>query len=132
MPEEQQAAADAVYRVEDIRGLPMPDTFFGLLDAIRERPGMYIGRKSLRDFYAWLGGYRFARMQAGLPPLPDAAEFDGFDAFVCDKYRWHDVGGWAAKIAYHYRDDADALDEFFALLEEYRAGMQPPPNAARG
>jgi hypothetical protein len=110
----------------------MSDTFFGLLDSIRERPGMYIGRKSLRDFYAWLGGYRFARMQAGLARSTDEDEFEGFDAFVCEKYRWHDVGGWAAKIAYFHRDDAEALDEFFKLLDEFRASRRPPPKARRG
>jgi hypothetical protein len=132
MPEERQAPADAVYRAEDIKVLPVPDTFFGLLAAIRERPGMYIGRKSLRDFYAWLNGYQFARMQTGVPPLADEAEFDGFDAFVCGKYRWHDVGGWAAKIAYYYRDDADALDEFFKLLDEFRAASKPRSRRAGG
>ncbi|HEX4608613.1 MAG TPA: hypothetical protein VH092_10455 [Urbifossiella sp.] len=131
MPEERQPPADAVYRAEDIKVLPVPDTFFGLLAAVRDRPGMYIGRKSLRDFYAWLGGLQFARMQAKLPPLPGEDEFDGFDAFVCDKYRWHDVGGWAAKIAYYYHDGAGALDQFFALLDEYRAGRQSP-QAPRG
>ena len=131
MSEERQPPADAVYWAEDIKVFPVPNTFFGLLAAVRERPGMYIGRKSLRDFYSWLGGFGFARMQAGLPPLPGEDEFDGFDAFVCDKYRWHDVGGWAAKIAYYYRDDADALDQFFALLDEYRAGRQPS-EAPRG
>jgi hypothetical protein len=131
MTEERQPPTDAVYRAEDIKVLPVPDTFFGLLAAVRERPGMYIGRKSLRDFYTWLGGLRFARMQAKLPPLAGQDEFDGFDAFVCNKYRWHDVGGWAAKIAYYYRDDADALDQFFVLLDEYRAGRQPP-QAPRG
>lgn len=113
---------DPVYRAEDINVRSMPDTFFGLLDAIRERPGMYIGRKSLRDFNAWLNGYTYARLEAGSAPLPDEAQFEGFDAFVCDKYDWHDVGGWAAKIAYYHRDDANALDEFFRLVDEYRAG----------
>jgi hypothetical protein len=92
---------------------------------------VYIGRKSLQVFSAWLEGYRFARTQAGLPPLPDKGEFDGFDAFVCAKYRWHDVGGWAAKIAYFYRDDTVALDQFFVLLDEYRAGgRHADPGAA--
>ena len=35
MLEERLPPADAVYRVEDIKILPIPDTFFGLLDAIR-------------------------------------------------------------------------------------------------
>jgi hypothetical protein len=112
--------AEVVYRTEDIKTLAVPDTFFGLLEAIRQRPGMYIGRKSLRDFRAWLDGFQFGRVQAGVEPLPDEAEFEGFDAFVCNKYRWHDVGGWAAKIAYYHRDDADAFDEFFRLLDEFR------------
>jgi hypothetical protein len=131
MPEERKPPTDAVYRAEDIKVQPMPDTFFGLLTAIRERPGMYIGQKSLRDFRAWLVGYRFARMQAGVPPLPDEVEFEGFDAFVCDKYRWHDVGGWAAKIAYYYRDDALAWDEFFKLVDEFRAAKPPKPSRGR-
>jgi hypothetical protein len=131
MLEERQPPADAVYRAEDVNVLPMPDTFFGLLDAIRERPGLFIGRKSLGDFSAWLDGYWFARMQGGLPPLPDEAEFDGFDAFVCAKYRWRDAGGWAAKIAYYYRDDALALDEFFKLVDEFRAAKQPMPGEPR-
>ena len=129
MPEERQTAADTVYRAEDTKVRKMPDTFFGLLEAIRERPAMYIGRKSLRDFKAWLDGYWCARMQAGVPPLADEDEFEGFDSFVCDKFRWHDTGGWAAKIAYYERDDASALDEFFKLLDEFRAAKRPPPKS---
>jgi hypothetical protein len=124
MPEDRQPPADAVYRAEYIKVLRTPDTFFGLLAAIRERPGIYIGQKSLRDLFAWLCGFRFARMMAKLPPLPDEGEFEEFDAFVCDEFRWHDVGGWAAKIAYYYRDDADAFDQFFVLLDKYRAGRR--------
>lgn len=125
MPEDRQPPADAEYRKEDINVLPMPKTFFELLAVIRERPALCLGRKSLQAFRAWLHGYTFARLQAGLPPLPDDGEFDGFHAFVCDKYRWHDVGGWAAKIAYYYRDDDRALDEFFKLVDEYRSAKQP-------
>jgi hypothetical protein len=122
---ERQPPKDAVYRAEDIQVLPMHKSFFGLLAAIRERPDMYIGRKSLQDLRTWLAGYRFARMQNNLPPLPDDGEFDGFDAFICNKYRWHDVRGWAAKIAYNYHDDALALDEFFRLLDEFLSTKEP-------
>ena len=92
---------------------------------------MFIGRKSVRDLRIWLEGYSFARGQAGLPLLPDEGEFDGFDDFVCKKYGWQDVGGWAAKIAYYYRDDGHALDEFFKLLDEYRAAKQRKSRRAK-
>jgi hypothetical protein len=132
MSEEERAPDDLVYPTDNIEVLGVPETFYGLLEAIRHRPGTYLGRKSLRDFYAWLGGCRFGRMQCGLPPLQDEVEFEQFDFFVCEKYRWHDTGGWAAKIAYYHRDDAEALDEFFRLLGEFRAGYRPKPESARG
>lgn len=94
---------------------------FEILGAIRHKPGMYLGRPSLLALRYWLVGYKMGRTHAGAMPFPDETEFDGFDGFVCDKYRWHDSGGWAAKIAYHYRDDATAFEEFFKLLDEYRA-----------
>jgi hypothetical protein len=118
-----EPASDSAYSIENIQVLPMPVTFFELLASIRQRPGMYIGRQSLQGLEAWLMGYHFARLQAELPPLPDEAEFDGFDEFVCDRYHWHDVGGWAAHIAYHHRDDHNAFHEFFQLLDEFRAGL---------
>jgi hypothetical protein len=121
MHDDRQPPADVVYREEDLNTLPMPNTFFELLDLIRKKPGMYFGLMSFRHFHVWLEGFRFARMQAGLSPLPDDDKFAEFDAFVCDKYRWHDVAGWAAKIEYYYRDDTTAFDQFFKLLDEFRA-----------
>jgi hypothetical protein len=98
----------------------MPSGFYELLEAIRRRPGMYLGQKSLRDFAAWLQGYFYGKSEAGLPDTEAEVEFRDFDEFVQEKYQWHDVGGWAAKIQYYHRDDAAALDEFFKLLDEFR------------
>jgi hypothetical protein len=39
MAEDRQPPGNAVDRDEDIGVLAMPDTFFGLLEAIRRRPG---------------------------------------------------------------------------------------------
>ena len=91
------------------------------LDQVRRRPAMYLGRKSLRDLASWLHGYRHALFAHGL--LADGMEdwFHSFDEFVQDRYDWHDVGGWAGKIAYRYWDDDAAFDEFFRLLDEFRA-----------
>src|SRR4051794_22534614 len=111
--EERQPPADAEYRAAGGRVRPIPGTYFEILDSIRERPGLYLGQKSVELLQVWLWGFTMGRAQAHLPPLPDLEEWRGFDDFVCGKYRWHDVGGWAAKIAYYYRDDATAMDKFF-------------------
>ena len=103
---------------------PEPHTFYELLDDIRRRPAMYLGRKSLRDLDAWLQGYHMGKAEAGAAASDEEQEFREFDAFVQDKYDWHDVGGWAWKIAYYHRDDASALDEFFKLLDEFRESKQ--------
>lgn len=97
-----------------------PQSFYELLDAIRRCPAMYLGRSSLHDLFIWLVGYSMGRMEAGIVPSDEEREFEEFDAFVQEKYDWHDVGGWAAKIAYYHREDASALDEFFKLLDEFR------------
>ncbi len=106
---------------------PQP-TFYKILDSIRQRPVMYLGRKSLRDFDAWLSGFRFAVEQTSLKDDVEWIEFQDFDEFVQDQYDWHDVGGWAGKITYYLRDEGAGLDEFFRLLDEFRAARLKPPS----
>ena len=101
-----------------------PKEFYGLLEAIRERPAMYLGIESLDRLDMWLQGYKDAKWQYGITPDANEKEFydreEGFDEFVQHKYDWHDVGGWAAKIRYYHRNDVAALYEFFGLLDEFR------------
>ncbi|APW59086.1 hypothetical protein [Paludisphaera borealis] len=110
---------DVMRRSEALKG------FYGLLESVRERPGIYLGHKSLQRFDSWLHGYRHARWGLGIAQTSEEQEFDEFDAFVQRKYDWRDVGGWAAKIAYYHCDDADAFDEFFKLLDEFREENRP-------
>ena len=94
--------------------------FYELLESVRARPAMYFGVKSFRDFHSWLAGYQYARFEAGTPPTEEEKEFAGFDDFIQERFEWHDVGGWAGKIAYYNRHDSNALDEFFKLLDEFK------------
>jgi hypothetical protein len=94
--------------------------FYALLDEIRKRPGLYLGQKSFQNLAPWLQGYFVGKEQAGAFVTEEELEFRDFDDFVQEKYDWHDVGGWAAKIQYHHRDDASAFEEFFRLLDEFK------------
>lgn len=95
-------------------------SFYALLDEIRKRPGLYLGSNSFRNLDPWLQGYFYGKAQVSEPDSEEI-EFRGFDDFVQEKYDWHDVGGWAAKIQYYHCDDASALEEFFRLLDEFKA-----------
>ena len=121
MPTDPAPVVDSEYRPEDAHLLGRPRTFYGLLEAIRRRPAVYLGHKSLTAFRSWLEGYRYAKLEVGAARSEEEEEFRGFDSFVCEKYRWHDTGGWAAKIAYYHQDDGAALDEFFKIVDEFRA-----------
>ncbi|MEP7342039.1 MAG: hypothetical protein ABI977_30185 [Acidobacteriota bacterium] len=105
-------------------------SFYKLMDAIRQRPGLYLGRNSILAFDAWLQGYWYAQGEFGIPLTEEEIEFRGFDDFIRQKYDWDDEGGWAAKIQYYYRDDARALDEFFKLLDEFRESKTKQDNQA--
>lgn len=94
--------------------------FYELLEAIRLRPAMCLGRKSLHDFNGWVAGYRIGKAHSGASTSTEEQELREFDEFIQEKCRWHDVGGWAAKIAYYHRDDSAALDEFFKLFDEFQ------------
>lgn len=94
----------------------------GLLESIRQWPAMYLGRKSVHDLHIWLQGLQTGLALSG--DFENDVDFSAFDQFVQDKYNWHDVGGWAGKIAYHRRDEAIALDRFFELYDEFRDQQQ--------
>ena len=73
---------------------------------------------------AWLHGYDYAKLESRVARSAEEEDFDAFGDFLCDKYDGHDVGGWAATIAYYHGDDASAFDEFFKLLDEFRASRK--------
>jgi hypothetical protein len=115
--------------------VPVPQKlpgFYELLDSIRLQPELYTGRKSLQDFRMFLLGYQLGRIHSGIAPSHEEQEFREFDYFIQQKYRWYDVGGWAAKIQYFYWNDANALDEFFKLFDEFRESKRKKRERKQG
>ncbi len=98
--------------------------FYAMLDEIRKRPGLYLGGNSFQRLDPWLQGYFYGKGESGAAATEEELEFRDFGEFVQKKYRWHDVGGWAAKIQYYCQDDASALTEFFRLLDEFKTQKQ--------
>jgi len=80
----------------------------------------------------FLLGYQLGRIHSDIAPSHEEQEFREFDYFIQQKYRWYDVGGWAAKIQYFYRNEANALDEFFKLFDEFRESKRKKRERKQG
>ena len=54
------------------------DNLYKLLQNIKKRPAMYIGKNSIFNLQAFLDGYYFARREIGIPLTAKETEFQTF------------------------------------------------------
>jgi hypothetical protein len=93
-------------------------SMLGLLNEIRRRPGMFLGEESLTKLAAYVDGYGFGLDQAGVEdPFALIADFRDW---VHERYQTTEVN-WEVLILAASRDEADALDRFWRLLDEFLA-----------
>jgi hypothetical protein len=93
------------------------DQFLNMLDRICERPGMYVGERSLRLFSAYMGGYEHALEDNGLGRI-----LDGFAAWVFLKYdiyspAWH----WTRVLHHSLGTEQAAIARLPTLVREFLA-----------
>ena len=92
-----------------------------LLQALREKPGLYIGRKSLKLLTAFVTGYIhcvYIREGICLKFLP------GFQEFIEKKYGYYCGLGWSQIIEIYSVYEETAFDKFFELLDEFKTVSQ--------
>lgn len=100
----------------NIKIIPWKDS---ILDTVRDRPGMYVGVKSLSALWFFLHGYQMCRWrlgQNGPQEVPDHfADWVG--------YRLHLQSGrsgfWHLAILERIRDEEAAFDRFYELRDEF-------------
>jgi hypothetical protein len=101
-------------------------TVYDLLDALRRRPGMFLGGKSIALLQAFLSGLSFAELPPGTPSFWDFSQWFGVRARPeSSSFPWH-----------HIEESVGAeraVDAFFEYLDEFRsntprelARVQPP------
>lgn len=93
--------------------------FFDLLQRIKQRPGMYLGKCSITRLRAFLDGYEMARAELGFPDTEEQQQLDGFQEWIQERYQITSTHGWDSIILFFSVDEKDALDKFFKLLEEF-------------
>lgn len=93
---------------------------FELLEKIRTKPGMYIGRPSVSDLFMFLVGYEYGRGESGVEPTEEEDDFYGeFQPWLQKKLGIKTVSSWAKMIMLSCHDEKAGFEKFFKLLDEF-------------
>ncbi|MCL1467642.1 hypothetical protein [Argonema galeatum] len=95
------------------------DNFYDVLQKIKKRPAMYLGRHSIFSLQAFLDGYYFARRELGVPLTKQEAEFQEFLQWLRQKFQVETGQLWASILLFHATDERSAVERFFSLFEEF-------------
>lgn len=98
---------------------------YEMLQRIKQRPGMYLGRCSITRLRAYLDGYMGSRLDLGLPQTEQEREFQGFQGWIQKRYNITSSHGWDNIILFYSADERDALNKFFQLFEQFIKGENP-------
>ncbi|MGL5059536.1 MAG: hypothetical protein ACRC62_06100 [Microcoleus sp.] len=90
-----------------------------MLQRIKQRPGMYLGKCSITRLRAFLNGYEMARAELGLPDTEQQQQLEGFQEWIQERYQITSTHGWDSIILFFSADEKDAFDGFFKLLDEF-------------
>jgi hypothetical protein len=93
-------------------------TLLDVIQKIRERPGLILGRPSASNLYFFLSGFAYARKDSN----PGDYDFlAAFNQWVHDRYKVTSTQGWAKIIEFYSMTEADEMALFWKLLDEYLA-----------
>jgi hypothetical protein len=105
------------------------ETLYQVLDRIRWRPGMWLGKTSITLMDAFINGF-FMACNGGTkeePPFYGVHGDFNFNDFIGKFYGKHTTPGWKNLILWANNDDeVVALEKFFELLDEFRMAHNGP------
>lgn len=107
------------------------DNFYDLLQKIKKRPAMYLGRNSIFSLQAFLDGYYFARRELGLPLTAQESEFQEFLQWIRIRFNVETGQLWASILLFQCADERSAVERFFSLFEEFLNRGEGHPEAQK-
>jgi hypothetical protein len=94
---------------------------YAVLSKIQSRSGMYIGKPSITVLRHFLVGYEFARSELGIESTDEEIDFyDHFHPWIEKRFGVRTAKSWADIILLFTRDEKEAFDYFFNLLDEFK------------
>lgn len=102
------------------------NNFYQLLDKIKTRPALYLGKRSIFSLQAFLDGYTCACRQLGIPVTEQEQEFAEFQDWIEKQFNRQSSKSWARIILFYSEDESQAIDKFFELFEDFLQRESPP------
>jgi hypothetical protein len=94
---------------------------YELMDRIKSRPGMYLGKPHISRFKAFLDGYIGARNDLGFSLKEQEQTLNNFQQWIQKRFKITSSHSWADIILFYSLDERDALDKFFELFEKFKS-----------
>lgn len=94
-------------------------SLYELIQKIKKRPSMYLGRRSISNLRSCLASYILARRELGVPQTEQEREFVEFPNWIKKKFNTTSCQSWDSIILFYSEDEITALDRFFELFEEF-------------
>jgi hypothetical protein len=95
------------------------NNFYQLLDKIKTRPALYLGKRSIFSLQAFLDGYTCACRQLGISVTEQEQEFAEFQDWIEKQFNQPSTHSWARIIVFYSEDESQALDTFFELFDKF-------------
>lgn len=96
-------------------------SLFPLLNKIRTKPGLYIGRASITELRMFVVGYRFARSELKLVTTEAETDFyKNFQPWLQLRLNVRTSNSWDKILLFSVINDQQAFEYFFQLLEEFQ------------
>ncbi len=97
------------------------EPLFELLEKIKNKPGMYIGRASVTELRMFIVGYRFARSELKVQAGETERDFyKNFQPWLQIRLNVRTSNAWDKIIMFTVMDEKQAFQSFFQLLGEFQ------------
>jgi hypothetical protein len=93
------------------------DKFYELMQKIKERPNLYLGKKSLECLHSFVNGYIFCLYNQSGELCPDF--LTDFQEYVQIIYSITSTQSWDRIISFYSTSDEEAFYKFFDLLDKF-------------
>jgi hypothetical protein len=92
-----------------------------LLEKIKAKPGLYIGKAAIGDLRAFILGYRHARSELKIAITETESDFyKNFQPWLQIRLNVRTSNAWDKIILFTVMDEKQAFDYFFELLAEFQ------------